>query len=143
MKAFEEKLRKSAQQLASHENQALRIPSNPLAQVRVYWGWIAAPAAALAGVVLGMSLDLLAKNTPETHYVQTTDTIRIDRLVRDTIYITQVVEKGMDKSEHKATHQPSAEKNKHLAKDADTDTDTTTCTSVQCDGINYAILALK
>ena len=90
-----------------------------------------------------MSLDLLAKNTPETHYVQTTDTIRIDRLVRDTIYITQVVEKGMDKSEHNATHQPSAEKNKHLAQDADTDTDTTTCTSVQCDGINYAILALK
>lgn len=136
---FEDTLRKSAQRLSSEENKALHVPSNPLAQKRTYWGWVAAPAAAVAGIVLGMSLDLLTMSEPEIRYVQNTDTVEVIRPVRDTVYMTQVVEKVKYIEKDVNARQLTAERDEQ----ADTEEDTTTCTSVLCDGINYAVLALK
>ncbi len=136
---FEDRLHESARRLASEENNALHVPTNPLAQKRTYWGWVAAPAAAVAGIVLGMSLDLLATGEPEIRYVQNTDTVEVVRPVRDTIYLAQVVEKvKYIEKDVSARQQTPAED-----KQADAGEDTTTCTSIQCDGINYAVLALK
>ena len=132
---FEDKLRESAQRLAARDNQSMHVPANPLEQKRSYWGWVATPAAAIAGIVLGMSMDIFVARKPEIRYVQNTDTICIDHPVRDTIYLTQVVEKV------KVVEAPQqgAERKKHVAEEEDT----AACTSVQCDGINYAVLALN
>ena len=89
MKQFEDKLQASAQRLASQEDRNLHVPQNPMQQKRAYWGWVATPAAAVVGLVFGMSLHLFTGNQPDTA--------------------------------------PQSEE----------------CTSIQCDGINYAILASK
>ena len=135
---FEDRLRESAQRLVSEENKTLHVPSNPLAQKRTYWGWVAAPAAAVAGIVLGMSLDLITTGELEVRYVQRTDTIEVVRPVRDTIFLTQVVEKIRVVSTPTDAFQPAVT-TEAAGSDAD---DTPACTSVQCDGINYASLAL-
>lgn len=132
---FEDKLRESAQRLATRDNQRLHVPDSPLAQKRSYWGWVATPAAAVAGIVLGMSMHLFTAGEPEIRYVQNIDTICIDRPVLDTIYVTQVVEKVKVVE----ASQQTAERNKRASEEEDT----AACTSVQCDGINYAVLALN
>lgn len=136
---FEDRLRQSAGRLAAEENQALHVPSNPLAQKRTYWGWVAAPAAAVAGIVLGMSLNLMGKGEPEVRYVHSTDTIEVVRPVRDTICLTQVVEKVKYVEKDANARQQTAGRDQQ----ADAGEDTPACTSVQCDGINYASLALN
>ena len=132
---FEDKLRESAQRLAARDNQALHVPDSPLAQKQTYWGWFATPAAAVAGIVLGMSMHLLATGEPEIRYVQNTDTVCIERPVRDTLYITQIVEKVKVVEASRQTTEAN--------KQASEEEDTAACTSVQCDGINYAVLALN
>ena len=132
---FEDKLRESAQRLAARDNQSLHVPASPLAQKRSYWGWEATPAAAVAGIVLGMSMDIFVARKPEIRYVQNTDTICIDHPVCDTIYLTQVVEKVKVVAKPVETPQ----QDKYAAEEQDT----AACTSVQCDGINYAVLALN
>ena len=136
---FEDKLREAARRLSSEENKALHVPTNPLAQKQTYWGWVAAPAAAVAGIVLGMSLDLLSTSEPDVRYVQNTDTIEVIRPVRDTVYLTEVVEKVRYIERDANARQQTAGRDQR----ADSEEDTTICTSVQCDGINYAVLALK
>ena len=136
---FEDRIRESAQRLATEENQALHVPSNPLAQKRTHWGWVATPAAAVAGIVLGMSLDLLTTGEPEIRYVQNTDTIEVIRPVHDTVYLTEVVEKVKYVEKDVNARQQTAGREQQ----ADAKEDTVTCTSVQCDGINYAVLALN
>lgn len=132
---FEDKLRKSAQRLATRDNQRLHVPDSPLAQKRSYWGWVATPAAAVAGIVLGMSMNLFLAGEPEVRIVENTDTVCIERPVLDTIYVTQVVEKVKVVE----ASQQTAERNKRASEEEDT----AACTSVQCDGINYAVLALN
>lgn len=132
---FEDKLRESAQRLAARDNQTLHVPDSPLAQKRSYWGWFAAPAAAVAGIVLGMSMNLFLAGEPEVRIVENTDTVCIERPVLDTIYVTQVVEKVKVVEASRQT----AERNKRASEEEDT----AACTSVQCDGINYAVLALN
>ena len=132
---FEDKLRESAQRLATRDNQRLHVPDSPLAQKRSYWGWVATPAAAVAGIVLGMSMNLFLAGEPEVRIVENTDTVCIERPVLDTIYVTQVVEKVKVVE----ASQQTAERNKRTSEEEDT----ATCTSVQCDGINYAVLALN
>ena len=90
---FEDQLRASARRLAQQENQHLHVPQNPLQQKRTYWGWVAAPAAAVIGLVMGMSLHLFLGNAPGDSLARSTDTIRIFQPVHDTLYLTQVVEK--------------------------------------------------
>ena len=132
---FEDKLRESAQRLAARDNQRLHVPDSPLAQKRNYWGWVASPAAAVAGIVLGMSMNLFLAGEPEVRIVENTDTVCIERPVLDTIYVTQVVEKVKVVEASRQT----AERNKQASEEEDT----AACTSVQCDGINYAVLALN
>ena len=132
---FEDKLRESAQRLATRDNQRLHVPDSPLAQKRSYWGWAATPAAAVAGIVLGMSMNLFLAGEPEVRIVENTDTVCIERPVLDTIYVTQVVEKVKVVEASRQT----TERNKRTSEEEDT----AACTSGQCDGINYAVLALN
>ena len=90
---FEDKLHASAQRLAEQENKSLHVPQNPMQQKRTYWGWIATPAAAVVGLIFGMSLPLFMQSEPNTPLAQATDTVRVIESVRDTLYLTQVVEK--------------------------------------------------
>jgi len=132
---FEDKLHASAQRLAEQENKSLHVPQNPMQQKRTYWGWIATPAAAVVGLIFGMSLPLFMQSEPNTPLAQATDTVRVIESVRDTLYLTQVVEK--EKVVYKALPaQQTAE-----AAPRDSDYHPGQCTSIQCDGINYSILA--
>ena len=132
---FEDKLQASAQRLARQENRNLRVPGNPLKQKRTYWGWVATPAAAVIGLVFGMSLHLFTGNHSDATLAQSTDTIRILQPVHDTLYLTQVVEKEKVVYRHLPAPQVAGTEAK------DSDYQPGQCTSIQCDGINYAILA--
>ena len=136
MTTFEDKLQASAQRLTTQDNKHMHVPQNPLRQKRTYWGWVATPAAAVIGLVFGMSLDLLSTDEPVIQYAQVTDTIHVDRPVHDTLYLTQIVEKEkVIVRQATNTIQPESA--------ATRNEETPTCTSIQCDGINYSILASK
>ena len=137
MKQFEDKLQASAQRLARQEDRNLHVPKNPMQQKRAYWGWVATPAAAVVGIVFGMSLHLFTDSNPDTTLALTTDTIRIVQPVHDTLYLTQVVEKERVVNKYIPTSEvPKADTKKEASQPE-------ACTSIQCDGINYAILASK
>ncbi len=140
MTTFEDKLQASAQRLAAKENRQLHVPQNPLRQKSTYWGWVATPAAAVIGLIFGMSLPLFMGNEKEIQYVHLSDTLRIVQPVHDTLYLTQIVEKErviekrvpVGLNEDSGTTAPA-----HMQDEEEE----TTCTSIQCDGINYSILA--
>ena len=67
--------------------------------------------------------------------VQSADTIHILQTVHDTLYLTQIVEK-----EKIVYRQKAAEEHVSSAPIPE-EPDVPTCTSIQCDGINYSILA--
>ena len=159
MTTFEDKLQASAQRLTTQDNKRLSVPQNPLSQKKSYWGRVATPAAAIIGLILGMSMHLLVDNEPDVQYVYATDTLRVVHPVHDTLYMTQVVEK-----EKAVSRKVAGTKAARIGHDAtlavqvtgreatlavqetvstQEETDTPQCTSVQCDGINYAILALN
>ena len=132
---FEDKLHASAQRLAEQENKDLHVPQNPMQQKRTYWGWIATPAAAVVGIIFGMTLPLLMRSEPTNQLAQSIDTVRVIESVRDTLYLTQVVEK--EKVVYKAlSTQQTAE-----SAPRESDYQPGQCTSIQCDGIDYSILA--
>ena len=137
MISFEDKLQASAQRLARQENRNLHVPQNLMQQKRTYWGWVATPAAAVVGIVFGMSLHLFTGNHSDATLAQSTDTIRIFQPVHDTLYLTQVVEK--ERIVNKYIAKPKVAK----ADTKESDSLSGECTSIQCDGINYAILASK
>lgn len=137
MKQFEDKLQASAQRLAHQEDSKLHIPQNPMQQKRTYWGWVATPAAAVVGIVFGMSMHLFTSNHPDATLAQSTDTIRIVQPVHDTLYLTQVVEKERIVNKYIPTPEVVKADTKESAPQPEE------CTSIQCDGINYAILASK
>ena len=135
MTPFEDKLQASAQRLAQRENKNLHVPQNPMQQKRTYWGWVATPAAAVVGLIFGMSLHLFTGNHSDTTLAQSADTVRIFQPVHDTLYLTQVVEKERVVNKYITTPEVA----KVVAKESATQPEE--CTSIQCDGINYAILA--
>lgn len=149
MKTFEDKLSESAQRLAYEDNQKLRVPQNPLGLKPSYWGWVATPAAAVAGIVLGMSMNSIVDDGSDVQLVQTTDTVEVVRPVHDTLYLTQVVEKeriierpvfvhkNADSIENLSVSEQGEKPSSALQDDS------LPCTSIQCDGINYALLTLK
>jgi len=104
-------------------------------QKRTYWGWVATPAAAVVGLIFGMSLHLFTGNHSDTALAQSADTVRIFQPVHDTLYLTQVVEKERVVKKYI----PTPEVAKVVTKESATQPEE--CTSIQCDGINYAILA--
>lgn len=148
-------LRESAQRTAKKENAQLHVPHNPMATRRTYWGWIAAPVAAVIGVIFGLSLPfLMGNNVPEVQYVYATDTIRLDHPVHDTLYLTQTVEKEkvVEKVKYVDRSTKQASNSNHSASNAvalpplgegggrGSEGSLPTCTSIQCDGINYSML---
>ena len=149
MKNFEDKLSESAQRIASEDNKNLRVPQNPLGQKASYWGWVATPAAAIAGIVLGMSVNSIVGDGSDVQLVQTTDTFEVVRPVHDTLYLTQVVEKEriVERPVYIQKNADSIEKIQ-VSEQAESmsspqQDDSLPCTSIQCDGINYALLTLK
>ena len=149
MKNFEDKLSESAQRLAYEDNKNLRVPQNPLGQKPSYWGWVATPAAAVAGIVLGMSVNSIVGDGSAVQLVQTTDTVEVVRPVHDTLYLTQVVEKEriVERPVYIHKNADSIEKIQ-VSEQAESmsspqQDDSLPCTSIQCDGINYALLTLK
>jgi len=135
---FEEKLRTSAKRIANQDNRTLNVPQNPLKQNRTYWGWVATPAAAVVGLVFGMSLHYYIMDNGKwimENGLPTTDTIRIVQPIHDTLYLTQIVEKEKVIERYLPAPQVAA------SEENDSSTQTEECTSIQCDGINYAILA--
>lgn len=140
MTTFEDKLQASAQRLAAKENRQLHVPQNPLKQKRTYWGWVATPAAAVIGLIFGMSLPLFMGNEKEVQYVHLSDTLRIVQPVHDTLYLTQIVEKErvIEKRVPVGLNEDSGTTASAHMQDEEEET---TCTSIQCDGINYSILA--
>ena len=149
MKNFEDKLSESAQRLAYEDNKNLRVPQNPLGQKPSYWGWVATPAAAVAGIVLGMSVNSIVGDGSAVQLVQTTDTVEVVRPVHDTLYLTQVVEKEriVERPVYIQKNADSIEKIQ-VSEQAESmsspqQDDSLPCTSIQCDGINYALLTLK
>ena len=149
MKNFEDKLSESARRLAYEDNKNLRVPQNPLGQKPSYWGWVASPAAAVAGIVLGMSMNSIVGDGSAVQLVQTTDTVEVVRPVHDTLYLTQVVEKEriVERPVYIHKNADSIEKIQ-VSEQAESmsspqQDDSLPCTSIQCDGINYALLTLK
>lgn len=149
MKNFEDKLSESARRLAYEDNKNLRVPQNPLGQKPSYWGWVASPAAAVAGIVLGMSMNSIVGDGSDVQLVQTTDTVEVVRPVHDTLYLTQVVEKEriVERPVYIQKNADSIEKIQ-VSEQAESPSspqqdDPLPCTSIQCDGINYALLTLK
>lgn len=136
MNTFEDKLQASARRLKTKDNESLHVPDNPLRQGRTYWGWVATPAAAVAGLIFGLSVPMFLDKEPEIKYVHDTDTIHIVRPVHDTLYLTQVVEKEKYIIKYEADSKSSEPAPVQ-------ESDPSACTSVECDGINYSILALN
>lgn len=132
---FEDKLHASAQRLAEQENKGLHVPQNPMQQKRTYWGWIATPAAAVVGIIFGMTLPLFMRSEPTNQLAQSIDTVRVIESVRDTLYLTQVVEK--EKVIYKSL--PTQQTAESAPRESNYQPGQ--CTSIQCDGIDYSILA--
>lgn len=137
MTTFEDKLQASAQRLMAQDNKRMHVPPNPLCQKRNYWGWVATPAAAVVGVIFGMSVHLIADRGQDVRYAQQTDTVRVFQAVHDTLYLTQVVEK------EKIVYRQAKTEKQVVSAPIQEEPDVPTCTSIQCDGINYSILAFK
>ena len=135
MTTFEDKLHASAQRLMAQDNKRMHVPQNPLSQKRNYWGWVATPAAAVVGVIFGMSVHLIADREQDVRYAQQTDTVRVLQAVHDTLYLTQVVEK------EKIVYRQAKTEKQVVSAPIQEEQDVPTCTSIQCDGINYSILA--
>ena len=135
MTTFEDKLHASAQRLVAQDNKRMHVPQNPLSQKRNYWGWVATPAAAVVGVIFGMSVHLIADREQDVRYAQQTDTVRVLQAVHDTLYLTQVVEK------EKIVYRQAKTEKQVVSAPIQEEQDVPTCTSIQCDGINYSILA--
>ena len=141
MATFEEQLARSAQRISQEENKQLRVPQSPMAAgKRTYWGWVATPAAAVIGIVFGMTLPMLVGNVDQqVQLVQVHDTIRVPLHSQDTIFLTKVEERERivwrDRepapAESIVQEVPSApEQSEALPQ----------CTSVSCDGIDYSML---
>lgn len=130
---FEEKLQASARRLADRDNRTMHVPHAPMRPRRAYWGWVATPAAALVGIVFGMSLHLFVAEEKGVRQICSTDTIRILQPIHDTLYLTQIVER------ERVIEKPVTQVAEADAGEADLQPEE--CTSIQCDGINYAILA--
>lgn len=133
---FEDRLRDSAKRLMEEENGRLVVPKNPRDKRKLNWGWIATPAAAVVGVLFGMSLPMMNNNQEDTGAVaQLRDTIFLENDIIDTVYITKTVMKEKKVKIYVNRHDAG-----DIAWNENSDTFNieTQCTSIACDGIDYA-----
>lgn len=142
MATFEEQLARSAQRISQEENKRLRVPQSPMAAgKRTYWGWVATPAAAVIGIVLGMSLPMLVDNVDrQVQLVQVHDTIRVPLHTQDTIFLTKVEERERIVWRDRV---PSALYEEPAPVEPTVQEDAPQCTSVSCDGIDYSMFASR
>ena len=134
---FEDRLRDSAKRMMEEENGRLVVPKNPRGSHKTtHWGWIATPAAAVVGVLFGMSLPMMNNNQEDAGAVaQLRDTIFLENDIIDTVFITKTVVK-----EKKVRVYVDRSDVGDIARNEKNDTFNieTQCTSVACDGIDYA-----
>ena len=133
---FEDRLRDSAKRLMEEENSRLVVPKNPRDKRKLNWGWIATPAAAVVGVLFGMSLPMTNNNQEDTGAVaQLRDTIFLENDFIDTVFITKTVVKEKRVKVYVNSHEAG-----DIAKIENVDTFDieSQCTSIACDGIDYA-----
>ena len=133
METFEDRLKASAKRMVHKDNKSLRVPENPNASKRTYWGWIATPAAAVIGVVFGMSLPGIIQDTEDVvKEVYIHDTIRVPQHIKDTIYLTQTKMVEREKIVWRERNQ--------IPKEPTANEEFSQCTSASCDGINYSMV---
>ena len=141
---FEDRLRDSAKRLMEEENSRLVVPKNPRGNNKLNWGWIATPAAAVAGILFGMSLPMMNNQENTSMMAQLRDTIFLENDILDTVYITKTIEKQKiverQKIVEKVVWKDRVQEQKEIAQTdiIDSIDIESQCTSIACDGIDYA-----
>lgn len=141
---FEDRLRDSAKRLMEEENSRLVVPKNPRDKSKLNWGWIATPAAAVVGVLFGMSLPMMNNYQEDRGAVaQLRDTIFLENDIIDTVFITKTTEK--QKVVEKVVWKDRVQDQQNIAQTEILDSldFESQCTSIACDGIDYAFFRRK
>ena len=135
---FEDRLRDSAKRIMEEENCRLVVPKNPRGKNKLNWGWIATPAAAVAGILFGMSLPMTNSLENTSMMAQLRDTVYVGNETIDTVYITKTIEK--QKIVKRVIWKDRVQEHKDIAQTAVIDSldFESECTSIACDGIDYA-----
>ena len=135
---FEDRLRDSAKRLMKEENSRLVVPKNPRGNSKLNWGWIATPAAAVVGILFGMSLPMTKNHENTGMMAQLRDTVYVESDIIDTVYITKTIEK--QKIVKRVIWKDRVQEHKDIAQTAVIDSldFESECTSIACDGIDYA-----
>ena len=88
MKDFESQVARAAVRLRDGENGSLSVKPNPRRPRRLSWGWIATPAAAVAGIFIGVEIGRMSgASMPVT--AQVWDTVVEHRVVYDTVTLVR------------------------------------------------------
>ena len=132
---FEDRLRDSAKRLMEEENGRLVVPKNPRNNSKLNWGWIATPAAAVVGILFGMLLPMTNNQEDTGAVAQLRDTIFLENDILDTVYITKTVVKEKKVKVYVNRHDAG---DIAMKENGDTFNIETQCTSIACDGIDYA-----
>ena len=146
---FEDRLRDSAKRLMEEENSRLVVPKNPRNNSKLNWGWIATPAAAVVGVLFGMSLPMMNNQENTSMMAQLRDTIFLENDILDTVYITKTIEKQKivekQKVVEKVVWKDRVQEQQNIAQTDIIDSldFESECTSIACDGIDYAFFRRK
>ena len=145
---FEDRLRDSAKRLMEEENSQLVVPKNPRGNSKLNWGWIATPAAAVVGILFGMSLPMTKNQENIGMMAQLRDTVYVESDIIDTVYITKTIEKQKVVERQKIVEKVVWKDRVQEQKIAQTDIlDSidfeSECTSIACDGIDYAFFRRK
>ncbi len=145
---FEDRLRDSAKRLMEEENSRLVVPKNPRGNSKLNWGWIATPAAAVVGILFGMSLPMTNPSSDgDTDRLgmtaQLRDTVFMNNDIIDTVYITKTIEK--QKVVEKVVWKDREQEQQTIAQTDIVDSldFESECTSLACDGIDYAYFKRK
>ena len=135
---FEDRLRDSAKRMMEEENSQLVVPKNPRGKSKLNWGWIATPAAAVAGILFGMSLPMTNSLENTSMMAQLRDTVYVGNETIDTVYITKTIEK--QKIVKRVIWKDRVQEHKDIAQTdlIDSLDFESECTSIACDGIDYA-----
>ena len=140
---FEDRLRDSAKRLMKEENSRLVVPKNPRGKSKLNWGWIATPAAAVVGILFCMSLPMTNNQEDTGAVAQLRDTIFLENDIIDTVFITKTIEK--QKVVEKVVWKDRVQDQQNIAQTEILDSldFESQCTSIACDGIDYAFFRRK
>lgn len=125
------------------------VPKNPRGNSKLNWGWIATPAAAVVGILFGMSLPMTKNQENIGMMAQLRDTVYVESDLIDTVYITKTIEKQKvverQKIVEKVVWRDRVQEQKEIAQTdiLDSIDFESECTSIACDGIDYAFFRRK